>query len=91
MDREGEVIEMDAKFCYSSNTYNRKIDVTKLDYTMPTIMDKYREVHGNGFSDLAWEVIELFQNRTSNNQFKRQLKHLHSSYKRELRSLLNPP
>lgn len=80
---EGEVIYFDdSRFDYSLKLLpNTTLDMNKFDYTPPTRSDLYKQKL-NGFSDLAHEIIDLWEIKTSNNSFKRSLKKLHADYKR---------
>lgn len=79
--RMGEVLEIDERLCYGGTPHKGCVDLAKLDYQLPTVMDKYKQEHGSGFNDLAWDIIELYEYRKSNNDFKRQLKRLHAEHK----------
>jgi hypothetical protein len=80
---KGEIIEIDPRFlCGSLAPEQPPFDVTKVDYSLPTTMDVYKKEHGNGFNDLAWDIIYMFENKVSNNDFKRQLKRYHAEHKK---------
>lgn len=80
---EGEVIYLDdPRFSYSLDKLpGTTLDMSRFDYTKPSRTDLYR-TKLTGFDDLALEIIDLWENKTSNNDFKRACKRLHAGYKK---------
>lgn len=80
---EGDIVCMDdPRFSYTLDSLpDTKLDMSRFDYTIPSRYDLYRSKLA-GFDDLAYEIIELWENRKSNNDFKRNMKALHAHHKK---------
>lgn len=78
---EGEVFTLDPRFSYTLDSLPEfNVDLDKMRYDLPTRTDLYKEKL-TGFSDLALDIIEMWENKASNNDFKRKMKRLHAEGK----------
>lgn len=80
---EGEILYLDdPRFSYTLDKLpDTTLDMSRFDYTLPSRAEQYRDKL-TGFSDLALEIIDLWENKKSNNDFKRHMKTLHADYKK---------
>lgn len=69
--------EIDDRFFYGLTPRTISVDMSKLEYGVPTPIEKYKQRY-TGFDPYVYDVIEAYENRTSNNQFKRTCKRIHA-------------
>lgn len=73
----------DPRFNYTLDSLPEfTVDLDKMRYEAPSRHDLYKE-RLSGFSDLALDIISAYENKKSNNDFKRACKRLHAQYKKE--------
>jgi hypothetical protein len=73
----------DPRFNYTLDSLPEfTVDLDKMRYEAPSRHDLYKE-RLSGFSDLALDIITLFETKRSNNHFKKELKRLHREWREQ--------